>query len=207
MDDWESTLESLLTEKGEAMGVNEIAKALDVPLATMQRRLERSKFVKNSQRKWQLPINGRVNTTEDNNYTEVLVSQVSAIKAYTDVLVAQLDTAVGLIEIHKAFAPSVAAVPEMSNNTTKKLDKRFYTMSDMINDSEKLIKQHKDRIHEDYRDSVVNTDWIAMYIKHGHIGVQPVWDDISSLIMGETPLLAENTLNKMQEFQKKAKED
>ncbi len=202
MSDWIEDVERLIRERGEALGVNAIAQALEVPVATMQKRLEKSKFVKTPQRKWDIPENAVLSTSNQEAYANALDSHISAIKAYTDILVNTLDTATTLISTQRVLAPSVAEVSSLGTNNTPKLDKRLEDVIENIRLLPKMIKEHINKFPEEYHALLGNMDYMDAFIQIGRVGLNTLMNELNEIILEDREFLSDEALTMLKRYQK-----
>lgn len=191
--------------KNGPMGVNALSKALNIPLSTMQKYLDKdqSYFKKNYQRKWELPEESiRTDmSTVSNNIANVIDSQLMSMQALIDTLMSQFRATVTLIETNK---PSNAPVAVNSGNSMK-IDPRLLTL---VEDAAKLtsaVKKQKSFIPEEYYDLLLSLDLVSLYFL---IGEKPAYkivvSDIYPVLTGNSKILADDALNILAECQKGA---
>ncbi len=200
MSDELSDIVELIRRTGEPMGVNAISKALNVPLSTMQKRLEKSGLVKTAQRKWDLPENvqnAAFNSTSA-DISSVLKTQAASVNNVLEMLQSGMSTLTTMINA-ASFTPSVASsVP----NNTKKIDKRVEKLIDQVEGVRLVVKEHKDKIDPEYVELVLNVDWIALMLYKGLDRFNEVYQDISSVILKEKDKPEDSTLDLFEMYQK-----
>lgn len=184
-----------LLEKHGAMGVNQLAKELDIPLSTMQKYLDKQQnyFKKNHARKWVLPdslANSEMSVATE-NYTQIISSQITTIDTLINTLTSQFKATLALMEANK---PNSAPVAVNHHPSIDKLLKFSETMS-------KALKQYKNNIPEEYQDLVFNLDITDMCVNEGMNYINGNSNELTSLLLGEVDTLSDETLKILESYQ------
>lgn len=189
-----------LLERNGAMGVNQLAKELGVPLSTMQKYLDKDQnyFKKNHSRRWVLPEVSAASdmSTASSNYANIIDSQIRSMDALIETLMSQFKATITLMEAHKPLNRSVA---DMSPNIDTRLVK-IHNDSVKIND---IIRKKKDNIPEEYEEMLFNLDYVALVIGVGEsYAIKILSTDVYALLAGNGNELPEDTIETLKEYQK-----
>jgi hypothetical protein len=190
----------VLIEKNGPMGVNQLAKELDIPLSTMQKYLDKqqSYFKKNFARKWVLPEQAanEHQSVVSENYTNIINSQLLSMQALIDTLMSQFRATITLIETNK---PNERAVAGKTHNMHPSMQK----MSDYIDNMSKAIKAYISNVPEEYRDLIKNLDIAEMIVNEGvNYVMGEKSGDLTGLLLGEHTELTDETLKVLERYQK-----
>lgn len=189
-----------LIEQNGAMGVNQLSKALDVPLSTMQKYMDKDQnyFKKNHARKWELPemsANSDIATVAG-NYTNVIESQLMSMQALIDTLMASFRATVSLIDANKGLSPVSTGKPTYTDPDVAKMyeDIKLLTGS---------LKKKMSDIPEEYQDLLSSTNWVSLTLQMGRTYVtNNLNPEIVELILGNTDKLSDEVLKMLEEYQK-----
>lgn len=154
-----------LIEINGAMGVNQLAKELNIPLSTLQKYLDKDQnyFKKNYTRKWELPdmsANTDMAAVAD-KYSNVIESQLMTMNALIETLMAQFRATVSLIDANKGSSPPVAGkVPD--------IDARVLKTDKTIKDMYALFKKYIPVCPKEYQDLLKNLDLTRLTLELGN---------------------------------------
>jgi ACT domain-containing protein len=191
-----------LLEKHGAMGVNQLAKELDIPLSTMQKYLDKDQtyFKKNQARKWVLPetsVNTDLNVVSS-NYANVIDSQLMSMNALIETLMSQFRATITLIETNKPRNAPVAGIAPNIDPQVLKLDKT-------IKDNYALFKKYVKVVPEEYQDLIKNLDLARLTAERGTLHVKGEFGkEIAALMLEKITELSHDTLVVLEEYQKEA---
>lgn len=195
--EWHNTILDLLADN-KAMGVNELAKHLSIPLSTMQKYLttQQSYFKKNRQRKWDLPERvveeSSINASE--SHSLAIQSQLTGMRATFDVLNSQINNVMTLMETYTIPTPSVAS------KTT--IDPRLLKFSENVNNMQLAIKKNVDKVPEIYRDLISNIDFLRLVLNKGREYVEDiVTPELSALVLKQSEILQPEIISLLTEYQ------
>lgn len=165
-DKYHDLILEYVTKNGET-GVNELSKALEVPLSTMQKYLEKQSYFKKTQnRKWDLPENVAADIKA--NTLALMVTNVEnsllLLQAQMDEVRHNLTTAMAPIGTLKRGVENIVAPVA---NSPKAIDQRLYKFEEELSIMPRAMKTHKDRLPEEYRELLLNADWIDIGIEKG----------------------------------------
>ena len=191
-----------LINKYGALGVNSIQKELNLPLSTVQYYLtkQQSYFIKNDQRKWDLPENVVNKSTSEmsDNAQNLLKSQLVSVRATQKLVSQQIDTLVSLIE---TILPNLPVAGK--SGKSDKLDKRMYALQEILNTYESAVKQYKDNIPEEYYNLFVKFDMYQFMFDKSNDEAQEFVDSyISAVLLGDLTELDESVLEVIEQYQK-----
>ncbi len=187
----------LLRDKG-ALGVNELAKLVDVPVSTLQKRLHtQSYFKQNDDKKWDLPQNVAESqatmTIED---FDVLISaQLTGIQSMYNMLTTQIKSVITLMSAHKPKPTTVAVNEPIHSEITAIMDE----MATLSN----IVKKFREAFTKEEFSLLNNADWVSMRCYLGKdIFLNEVTEEIATHIQTNGDKLSEKTMNHIKDFQK-----
>jgi hypothetical protein len=189
-----------LIEANGAMGVNQLAKALNMPLSTMQKYLDKQQtyFKKNHARKWVLPemsVSADMSHVSE-SYGSIIDSQLSSMNVLIETLMSQFRATVTLLESNKGNAPSVAAPVLDVHPQMAKADKN-------IKDTYIVFKKYVGKCPEEYRDLLKNVDLYRLSLEMGSIYLNGVFnDEITDLFLERGYVLSEEVISVLKTYQK-----
>ncbi|HEY0769776.1 MAG TPA: hypothetical protein VGD31_05535, partial [Sphingobacteriaceae bacterium] len=125
----------LIKEKGP-LGVNELAKALSVPVTTLQRQLHNQSFFKlNNNKKWDLATNVANETVNESlkDFDSVIQSQLDGINALFGMLSSNINSTITLLSSQKALIRPVADTTVNIHPKLKELDKSIKDVGVVFN--------------------------------------------------------------------------
>lgn len=206
-DRYRDDITKLIATNG-AMGVNELQRALNVPLSTLQNYLTKQQnyFKKTENKKWDLPENveSEVKTNTlglmangAENAVLLLQSQMSEIQlSITNVL-----TTIGTL---KRGVNNVITPPVADKASNELLNHRW--ISQMITDLEQLaliLKKKMSDIPEEYHNLLGNTDWPRLMVERGNIYFkEELSGAIADLILKNSTELPDDVLRVLKEYGK-----
>lgn len=209
-DKYYNPIEGMLQKNGP-MGVNAIARELDVPVSTIQKWLERQDyFVKNANRKWQLPEKSEQIEQSKSSHgltgelDPVIEAQIRSISRLHEMLVTQLKNTVDFITEYEIKGPPQVVIEE-TEPPVADLDPRLIQLE---TDAKKLIeifnkRDIKANIPEEFRALLNGYDHIGLIIKEGKdFATKFLEDEIFSLLSGRISTLSEETVGILKENQK-----
>lgn len=191
-----------LTENGET-GVNVLANALNVPLSTMQRYLEKQTYFKKTiNRKWDLPSN--VETDIKSNTMTLMVSSVENALMVVDSQMAEIQ-----LSIQNALMPvntlkrAVSALNAPVADKATNMHPSIIKVNEFANVMQKAIKQYMSNVPEEYQELLKNLDIIGMCVNMGLNYINSSENaDLTGILLGETDKLTEDTLKVLENHQK-----
>jgi len=195
---------AVITEQGE-LGVNEIARRIDVPLSTVQKYLERQTyFMKTERRKWDLPANVNADIKSDTmslmvnsveNSLLILKSQLSEIQESVN------NSLIPLSTLKRGISTVKTPVAGKSVNVHPKLVK----LEEDANEIEEVFKKFKDKLPDEYKDMILNVDMVWLSISKGTEYVKGEFSNqISSLLLEKGDNLSDDVINSLKLYQKGA---
>lgn len=192
-----------LLEQNGAMGVNQLSKALNVPLSTMQKYLDKDQdyFKKNHSRKWVLP---EKSASEDMslvsaNYANVISSQLVSMQALIDTLMSQFRATLSLMDANKGTSPAVAGISPDINPQILQLDKK-------AKDMQTVFKRYVVKSPEEYQELLKGLDLYRLMIEKGTIWMNSEFStEITSLFLEQTVDLSDDIVEILKNYQKEAK--
>jgi hypothetical protein len=192
-----------LIEENGAMGVNQLSKALDVPLSTMQKYLDKDQdyFKKNNARKWVLPEMSAVSdmSVVSSNYSNVIDSQLTSMQALIDTLMSQFRATVSLIDANKGTLPPVAGIAPDIHKSMIESDKR-------IKSAYEVFKKFLGVVPEEYKNLIKNVDLHRLTIELGTIKLNEQFNpEITALFLEKSVDLSDDVLRILKEYQKEVK--
>lgn len=197
-------IESLLKANG-SMGVNAIARELDVPVSTIQKWLERQRyFVKNEKRQWELP--GTKSTVRQLNgeIREVINSQLVTIERLHRTLADQLEATVDFIKDYEIKQPQGTKLDEVDRPVAD-IDPRLIQLQEDAKKLKEIFnkKDIKSNIPEEYKALLNGYDHVGLVLKEGKdFTTKFLEDEIFSLLSGRISSLSEGTVGILKENQK-----
>ncbi len=200
IDSYQPHIRKYLEENGPT-GVNELSKAVNIPLSTLQYYLDKKQtyFKKNNQRKWVLPethVSAEISVVSD-KLDGIIDSQLSSINVLVNTLMSQFNATVTLLQQQKMQSTPVAEIP-------RKLDKRLITMQEDAEKVYSIFKAKKSDIPEEYRSLILNLDYIGLVLTYGfNFTLNLLENEIYSLVAGKDNTLTDETINIIKECQKK----
>lgn len=187
------------------MGVNELARVLDVPVSSVQNWLQRQNyFEKNSDRKWQLPGEKKTTSNLAGELRAVIDEQVRAIRRLQEMLTTQLENTVDFITDYEIKGPPQGN-SEQTDAPVAAFDSRLVQLD---SDAKKLQdifnkRELKANTPEEYRELLNHYDHIGLIIKEGKdFTTKFLEDEIFSLLAGRITTLSEETIGILKENQK-----
>jgi hypothetical protein len=189
-----------LLEQHGALGVNYLAKELNVPISTLQKYLDKDQnyFKKNQSRKWVLP--GTAVSTDmsvvSNNFSNVIDSQLMSMEALINTLMSQFRATATLIETNKgSHHPVAQQIPNIDQRLIE-LDKESQKIYD-------VIKKQKANIPEEYKGLLFNLDYVGLVLKIGHtFAANMLGNEIYGVLAGRDKVLDDETLELIKDHQK-----
>lgn len=195
----------LITEKGE-LGVNEIARYIDVPPSTVQKYLTDQKYFKKTEkRKWDLP--DRVNTDIKSDTLSLMVNSVEnallILKAQLTDLVESVDNSLGPVKTLKRGVTSINTPVATKSGESVDIDPRLLDLDKKIKDSYAVFKKYVKVVPDEYRELILNFDYMGFTLAYGtEVANGDINEDISALLLEKTSTLSEDTIEMLKEFQK-----
>jgi len=192
-----------LIEQNGAMGVNQLSKALDIPLSTMQKYMDKdqSYFKKNNVRKWVMPeesANADMSVVSS-NYSNVIDSQLMSMQALINTLMSQFRATVSLIDANKGTSQAVAGIMPDVHKSMIESDKRIKNTYD-------VFKKYINVCPEEYRDLIKNLDLYRLTIEMGTIKLNEVFNpEITALFLEKSVDLSHDVIMMLKEYQKEMK--
>lgn len=193
-----------ITEHGES-GVNALAKALDIPLSTMQKTLEQQTYFKKTERrKWDLPENVIADIKSDT--MTLMVSSVEnallLVKAQlTDIQDSVQNSLIPINTLKRSINSIVTPVAAKPPN----IDQRLLDLDKKVKDVRNVLKIHMENVPEEYKDLIVNLDILGLMIERGtEYLFNEAHNDLSALLTGQTDTLSDETLKMLESYQKEA---
>lgn len=195
---------SYITEHGES-GVNEISKALNVPLATMQRYLIRQTyFRKTVNRKWDLPHN--VESDIKSNTMTLMVNSVENALLLVDSQMAEVQQA-----IQNALMPvnTLKRAVDMINlpvaDNSGNIDKRLTKIAENSQKITDIIKKQKSNIPDEYSDVLLNLDYVGLVLAMGETFTEELLGgEVYGILAGKDKELSEEALETLKQYQREA---
>lgn len=205
-DKYYDDIHAFITTNGES-GVNAISKAINVPLSTVQKYLERQSFFKKTeQRKWDLP--DRVPNVDIK--TETLPLMVNSVENALLILKAQLteiqqtvdNSLIPLNTLKRSVNHAIAPVASKSD-TSVNIDPRLINVNEEVQKLKDVFKKQKANIPDEYADLLNNYDHIGLYLKEGKEYVtNMLQDELFELLTGQTQTLSEEAVQTLKDNQK-----
>jgi hypothetical protein len=178
-------IEKLILDKGP-QGVNAISRALDIPLSTAQKHMEKQRFfVKNDQRKWDVPSNAmEVEVAKaQGNFADVIDSQLAGLDSLLELLSSNLRSVVTLLKSNRPTAPVVSR---------SKLNPVLEKMAEQVEYIEKTIKEYEKKIPKEYKELFINLDLYAFHTQEGFRYIREVFGpQFSEMLLSEVALTDE----------------
>lgn len=182
----------LLKTKGE-LGVSVIAKEIGAPPSSLQRYLERQTYFKKTARaKWDLPervTEEFTETVEDKKVgflVNALETQAVLVSAQIDALQTQMHS---LVSQATAIKPLVESYKPPVASKAKGIDPRLSIFVEEIQQLEKALVLHKDRIPENYNKLLKGVNWLEMALNKGLLYMREVIGPaIAGLITDQTEI-------------------
>lgn len=207
-DKYHDQILTLISEKGPT-GVNQLAKALEIPVSTMQRYLHKQTFFRmNEDKKWDLPekVIGDVKSTSLTLVTDVIETSIMLLKSQIAELEHSVDNVLSPLNTLKrgikGFAPAAGAVAGSSS----KSDITNKHILDLDNDAQNLIKATKKYVQvcpQEYQELLINTDWYHLVTDLGYKYVKEyISPELGDLFLEQRDNLSEDTLEVIKEYQK-----
>lgn len=195
-----------ITENGET-GVNVLARHCDIPLSTMQRYLERQTyFRKTISRKWDIP--SKVETDIKSNSMTLMVDSVEnallLLNSQMDEIQQSIQNSLlPLNSLKRAVINLNTPVANASREISANIHPRLLEMDKKSKENDVVFKKYKDKIPEEYKDLIMNTDLLLMSIELGTKFVKgTVIPEISALLLEETDKLSDDVMDVLSEYQK-----
>lgn len=193
---------AVITEKGE-LGVNEIARAIEVPLSTVQKYLERQTYFKKTERrKWDLPHN--VNADIKSDTMSLMVNSVENALLLVSAQFADLQESVqnALIPVN-TLKRGISTLRAPVAPKAPDIDKRLIELSNTANSVYEIIKNKKDNIPSDHVDTLLNLDYIGLVLTLGtNEALKLIGEDVYQVLSGKYPFIPEETINILLKYQK-----
>jgi len=202
-------IEQLLREKGE-LGVNAIAQALQKPVSTTQKCLEKqSYFIRTQNRKWDLPervldaANKTANQLENNaaqSRAKELALIVENVIAQVDAIKLRLSVVGSAINELTPSPVTIAAQAAVANSpkVNSKFEKRIIELDKM----HRILKAHIDRVPDKYKALLTNLDYSEVAWQIGATVMDnEINPELTSLILGEKTELQESTIALFEQYQ------
>lgn len=192
----------IITEGGE-MGVNEIAKKINLPVSTVQKYLERQNyFRKTERRKWDLPHK----VTSDIK-AETLALMVSSVESALQLLRAQFaemqqsvdNTIVPLNTLKSGIKTIIVPVADKPIE----IDPQLLEADKLIKNLQTVFKKFVGKCPEEYQELIKNVDLGQILVVKGLDYVNDVFStEISSLFLEQTDKLSDEILDTLETYQK-----
>ncbi len=193
-----------VTENGET-GVNVLAKALDIPLSTMQRYLERQTyFRKTINRKWDLPNN--VDADIKSNTMTLMVEAVeNALKLVSSQLAEiQSSTQNALMPVNTLKRAVINTMPSVADKSSE-VDPQLLKLDKNTKDTYVVFKKYVDKVPEEYQELIKGLDLYKLTIEMGTKFINSDFNaELSSLFLEKSDILSEDTIELLKEYQKVA---
>lgn len=209
MDKYHESVKRVLTEKGE-LGVNSIARELNMSVSTLQKYLEnQSYFKKTEKRRWDLPHKVAARTINEQSTTNFeLVA--STITSQSVTLRSQLEAALMCLSImdsqvmiiNDTAKLALAAVPPVADKP-RQIHQALLTIEENAKVMTNVIKSKLSDIPEEYQQLLLNTDWLVFIANRGVLYVNnEVAPEISNLVLKEDNELSDEVTKLLNEYQK-----
>lgn len=186
------------------LGVNALAKELNVPLSTLQKYLtqQQSYFKKNENRMWALP-----ETVKDDLKSSRLTSSISAFENSLEMLRTQaqeiestVDSLALYVNIVKRSIDEVKSPPVAENKSD--IPESFVKIFDSLRQMPDIIKSHRQNITEDMLKLLLNVDWYMILREMGGIYVrETLQPDLFDLLSSNKDEMSEEVLELLKEYQ------
>lgn len=205
-DKYHLPIENLLKVNG-SMGVNAIARELDMPTSSVQKWLERQRyFVKNEKRQWELPDTKNTTTTRQINgeLREVIDAQLLTIQRLHRTLADQLEATVDFIKDYELTPPQVIE-KEKEATPVADVDPRLIQLQEDAKKLKEIFnkKDIKSNIPDEYKALLNGYDHVGLILKEGKdFATKFLEDEIFSLLSGRIAILSEETVDILKENQK-----
>lgn len=203
-DKYHDDILTIITEKGE-MGVNEIARAINVPLSTVQKYLERQTYFKKTERrKWDLPEH--VNQDIKSDTLSLMVDSVENALKLLNAQMSEIQLSIqnSLIPVNTLKRAVNAAITPVAGKSVN-VDKKLIKLEEDAHDIEKVFKKFKDKLPEIYKDLVLNVDMVWLSISKGTEYVKGNFtQEISALLVEQSNTLSDDVLDALKLYQKEA---
>ncbi len=179
------------------LGVNALSRKTGINVNTLQKYMERQDyFVKNEQRKWDLPNHQAVAEAvkAENNFAEVIDNQLNGIESVIELLTTNLRATITLLKAQKP--PPVAAV-------APRIHPRFIEIDKRLKNFEKNVISHAKAVPEEYRELIKHLDIYELVIAKGTDYLNSSGTaELASLLIGELTELSPQTIEILERFQK-----
>lgn len=188
-----------LIESNGPIGVNDVRKALNMPLSTAQKYLSKQEvFKKNAQKKWDLADNvvEQEVIATSNGVDSMLKGQLDGIANMSQLLIANVNAVMSILSTHKPQSPPVAAKAPKFNKDVKE-----YT--DFVELMLKIVKSKLSELPEDYRELLTNVDWYKLTMNKGSLFVQDtIAAEIANLLTPTHNEMDNDVLMVLESYQK-----
>lgn len=191
-------------KKNGPMGVNAIAKAIDMPLSSVQKYLDRQDyFKKTSDRKWDVPENVTENLVaaiETNrlqliaqslNTQSLLVgNSVDLFVSSINDLLKQISNIIPALESYKA--------PVANDKTVSPL---LLKLQETVSQIPLIIKKNKDKLSPDYLELLTGVNWLELVINKGSIYFEEnVSTEIAELLTEQREELSDEIVEAISQY-------
>jgi hypothetical protein len=198
---------TIIGEKG-ALGVNQLARELNIPVSTMQRYLHKQTYFRiNENKKWDLPekVAGDIKSTSLLLMAEIVENSVMLLKAQLDELDQSVENIRGPLETLKkgvkvanlSAAGAVADKSDIANEYMLYVDNEIQTLM-------KATKKYVQVCPEEYQTILLNVDWYHLVLDMGFKYVKEyISPELGDLFLEKTDNLSEDVIESLKEYQKK----
>lgn len=192
---------ALISEKG-ALGVNELAKATDFPLSTIQRYLtvQQTYFKKTQGRKWDLPERVNSDITDDSLNLAVNITEdsIKLIRAQlTDALNAVENALIPLSTVKRGIKHKPTPVAPKVNSEK---------LQDILEAADKIptiIKSKKENLTPEMYDTLMSTKWLDIYLDLGNkYVVDVITTELYDLLLGVKKEMDDEIFSVIKEYQR-----
>jgi hypothetical protein len=204
-DKYYDLIHPLLTEKGE-LGVNEIARAIDLPLSSVQKYLERQNhFKKTERRKWDLP--DRVNSDIKSDTLSLMVTSVETqlllLKAQLADITQNVENSLIPIDTLKRGVNSIQTPVAGKTDKVPDIDPELLIMDKKVKDLYAVFKRFVGKCPEEYQDLLKNLNIGKIIVEKGFDYLSGSFNvELSSLFLEKETELSEDVLSVLKAYQK-----
>lgn len=191
-------------KKNGPMGVNAIAKAIDMPLSSVQKYLDRQDyFKKTSDRKWDLPENVTENlvTAIETNRLQLIAQSLNTqsllvgnsvdlfVSSINDLL-KQISNIIPALESYKA--------PVANDKTVSPL---LLKLQETVSQIPLIINKNKRKLSPDYLELLTGVNWLELVINKGSIYFEEnVSTEIAELLTEQREELSDEVVEVISQY-------
>lgn len=194
-----------ITQAGEALGVNTIAKETDLPLSTIQKYLSSQQhyFRKTTDRKWDLPEKVNADITSDSLVLAVNVLENSILLFQSQLAEVQNSVSNLLVPTNTLKTGIQNKVYPVANSSPKVESELLRIILEKVDKLPGIIKKKKDNFSDEYFKLLSNTNWLDLMLDMGNNYAKEVIEPaLYDLVLGNTLELDEGVLTTIKEYQK-----